>query len=106
MIAVDPVIPRSNEWAAVVFLRRPDPAVVERARDTGADGIEIAGSTPPPFGPVILLPCCGPAPRRGDCSAQSRQHRPDLNLDNLPPLTAALPGFAETSMFELTPTPC
>jgi pyridoxine 5-phosphate synthase len=93
--------------ARVILFVDPDPAVVERVHDAGADGIEIyTGGYAAAFraGEANAL--------RGTCAATARRAAElglavnighDLNLDNLPPLVAALPGFAEASIgHELT----
>ena len=93
--------------ARVILFVDPDPAVVERVRDTGADGIEIyTGGYAAAFRfgkPDPLLEACAAT---AACAAElglvvNIGH--DLNLDNLPRLVAALPGFAEASIgHELT----
>jgi pyridoxine 5-phosphate synthase len=91
---------------AILFVD-PDPAVVERVRDIGADGIEIytggyaagyrAGQ------PQALLEACAVTAKRAGEFGLVVNIGHDLNLDNLPPLAAAMPGFAEASIgHELT----
>jgi pyridoxine 5-phosphate synthase len=105
---LDPVIPAIKRMGcrAILFVD-PDPAVVERARDTGADGIEIyTGSYAAAFragDPAPLLRACAATAVRATALGLVVNIGHDLNLDNLPPLTAALPGFAEASIgHELT----
>jgi pyridoxine 5-phosphate synthase len=91
----------------VILFVDPDPAIVPRVRDTGADGIEIFTGgygaafrvgTPQP----LLDACAATAARAGEFGLVVNIGH-DLNLDNLPPLVAALPGFAEASIgHELT----
>lgn len=91
---------------AILFVD-PNPDVVGRAVDAGADGIEIyTGGYAQAFRAgthdAILAACaetCAAARAAG--LAVNVGH--DLNLDNLPPLVAALPGLAEASIgHELT----
>jgi pyridoxine 5-phosphate synthase len=104
---VDPVIAALKAMGCrVILFVDPDTAIVERVRHAGADGIEIyTGSYSAGF-------------RAGNPDTPvARLHRPpraaefglmvnighDLNLDNLPPLIAALPAVAEASIgHELT----
>jgi pyridoxine 5-phosphate synthase len=91
---------------AILFVD-PDPEVVARARDAGADGIEIyTGGYAAAYRdgqPDTLLRLCADtaaeAARRG--LAVNVGH--DLNLDNLPALVAAIPTLSEASIgHELT----
>jgi len=91
----------------VILFVDPDAAVVERVRDAGADGIEIyTGSYAAAFRAGRPERRCRPAPQTAARAAGlglvvNIGH--DLNLDNLPPLTAALPTVAEASIgHELT----
>ena len=85
----------------------PDPAVVERVHDTGADGIEIyTGGYAAGFragaADARLQACAATAARAAELGLVVNIGH-DLNLDNLPPLVAALPGVAEASIgHELT----
>jgi pyridoxine 5-phosphate synthase len=93
--------------ARVILFVEPDAAIVERVREAGADGIEVytggyaaafrAGRPEP-----LLRACAATAARAAELGiAVNIGH--DLNCDNLPPLVAALPGFAEASIgHELT----
>jgi pyridoxine 5-phosphate synthase len=91
----------------VILFVEPDPTIVGPVRDTAADGIEIyTGGYAAAFrtgGHERLLRACA------DVAAAAREaglcvnigH--DLNCENLPPLVAALRGFAEASIgHELT----
>jgi pyridoxine 5-phosphate synthase len=93
--------------ARVILFVEPDPVIVARVRETGSDGIEIyTGGYAAAFrsgDPQPLLQACGAtaAAARGAGLLVNIGH--DLNLDNLPPLVAALPGVAEASIgHELT----
>jgi pyridoxine 5-phosphate synthase len=105
---LDPVIPvLKGLGARVILFVDPDPVVVERVHDAGADGIEIytgsyaaAARTGTPE--VLLRACAETASRAAEFGLVVNIGH-DLNLDNLPPLTAALPAFAEASIgHELT----
>jgi pyridoxine 5-phosphate synthase len=91
----------------VILFVDPDAAVVERVRDAGADGIEIyTGSYAAAFrtgSPEALLQACADTAARAAELGLIVNIGHDLNLDNLPALTAAVPGFAEASIgHELT----
>src|SRR6202007_1274139 len=83
----------------VILFVDPDAAVVERVRDAGADGIEIyPGSYAAAFGtgsPQTLLQACAATAARAAELGLVVNIGHDLNLDNLPALTAAVPGVAE-----------
>ena len=105
---LDPVIPalRGMRGRVILFVD-PDPTIVARVRDAGADGIEIyTGSYAAGFRagtPDALLQACAATAARAAEFGLVVNIGHDLNLDNLPPLTAALPGFAEASIgHELT----
>jgi pyridoxine 5-phosphate synthase len=105
---LDPVIPALKAIGCrVILFVDPDAAVVERVRDAGADGIEIyTGSYAAAFraggAEAALRACAATAARAAELGLIVNIGH-DLNLDNLPPLTAALPGFAEASIgHELT----
>lgn len=105
---VQPAISRLRAGGArVILFVDPEPGVVARAKAIGADGIEIyTGGYARAFREAqpddILAACaatCAAAREAG--LAVNVGH--DLNLDNLPPLVAALPGLAEASIgHELT----
>jgi pyridoxine 5-phosphate synthase len=91
----------------VILFVDPDPAVVERVRDIGAAGIEIytggyaAGFRAGNPG-ALRAACAATAARAGELGLMVNIGH-DLNLDNIPPLVAAMPGFAEASIgHELT----
>ena len=75
--------------------------------NTGADGVEIyTGAYAAAFRAgtpqALLQACAGTAARAAELGLVVNIGH-DLNLDNLPPLVAALPGFAEASIgHELT----
>ena len=105
---VDPVISALKAMGSrVIMFVDPDAAIVERVRDAGADGIEIyTGSYAAAFragNPDALLRiCAATAARAAECGLMVNIGH-DLNLDNLPPLIAALPTVAEASIgHELT----
>jgi pyridoxine 5-phosphate synthase len=91
----------------VILFVDPDETVVERVHDAGADGIEIyTGGYAAAFrarSPHALLQTCAATAARATALGLVVNIGHDLNLDNLPPLTAALPGVAEASIgHELT----
>jgi pyridoxine 5-phosphate synthase len=91
----------------VILFVDPDPAAVAPVHSTGADGIEIyTGSYAAAFrvgSPQSLLQACVATAARAAELGLIVNIGHDLNLDNLPPLIAALPGFAEASIgHELT----
>ena len=93
--------------ARVILFIDPDAAAVERVRDIGADGIEIyTGGYAAAFRagrPDPLLQACAETAARAAARGLVVNIGHDLNLDNLPPLIAALPGVAEASIgHELT----
>lgn len=105
---VDPVISALKQAGCrVILFVDPDPAVVERVANTGADGIEIyTGSYAAAFragSPDALLQACAATGMRATELNLAVNIGHDLNLDNLPSLTAALPAVAEASIgHELT----
>ena len=91
----------------VILFVDPDPAAVERVPGSGADGIEIytgtyaaafrAGHSNPE------LQACAMTAARARESGLIVNAGHDLNLENLPPLVAAIPFLAEASIgHELT----
>src|SRR6516162_6345924 len=91
----------------VVLFVDPDPAAVVPVHNTGADGIEVyTGSYAAAFragNPEPLLQACAATAARATEFGLIVNIGHDLNLDNLPALTSALPGFAEASIgHELT----
>ena len=90
----------------VVFVD-PDPAMPERAAALGARGIEIYtgayGAASAKGEAAELLDRCGETGRRATSLGLVVNVGHDLNLKNLPPLVAALPGLHEASIgHELT----
>jgi pyridoxine 5-phosphate synthase len=91
----------------VILFVDPDPAAVAPVHNTGADGIEIyTGSYASAFragaNDALRHACAATAARAAELGLVVNIGH-DLNLDNLPPLVAALPGFAEASIgHELT----
>jgi pyridoxine 5-phosphate synthase len=91
---------------AILFID-PDPAVIERVRATGADGVEIyTGAYAAAFREgrhqPILEQIATTAARARDAGLVVNAGH-DLNLDNIPPLMRAVPFLAEASIgHELT----
>ena len=93
--------------ARVILFVDPDPAAAAPVREAGADGIEIyTGSYAAAFRagrPEAMLRACAATASRAAELGLVVNIGHDLNLDNLPPLVAALPQFAEASIgHELT----
>lgn len=91
----------------VILFVDPDPDVVARVPASGADGIEIyTGSYAAAFRHgqhETLLRACAETARRAAALGLVVNAGHDLNLENLPALTAALPSLAEASIgHELT----
>ncbi len=91
----------------VILFVDPDPAAVAPVHNIGADGIEIyTGAYAVAFRagtPQALSQACAATATRAAELGLVVNIGHDLNLDNLPPLVAALPGFAEASIgHELT----
>ena len=91
----------------VILFVDPDPAAVAPVHNTGADGIEIyTGAYAAAFragNPQALMQACATTAARAAELGLVVNIGHDLNLDNLPPLAAALSGFAEASIgHELT----
>ncbi|MCB8875629.1 pyridoxine 5'-phosphate synthase [Acidisoma silvae] len=91
---------------AILFVD-PNPDVVGRAVEAGADGIEIyTGSYAQAFrdgNHAEILAACAETCARARAAGLAVNVGHDLNLDNLSPLVAALPGLAEASIgHELT----
>jgi pyridoxine 5-phosphate synthase len=90
----------------IVFID-PDPAVVDRVVEAGADGIEIyTGSYATAFrqnAHAALLDACAETAARAQGRLLVVNAGHDLNLQNLPPLLARMPFLAEASIgHELT----
>jgi pyridoxine 5-phosphate synthase len=91
----------------VILFLDPDPAVVERVPGSGADGIEIyTGGYAAAFragNSTAELQACAATGARARERGLVVNAGHDLNLDNLPPLVAAMPFLAEASIgHELT----
>jgi pyridoxine 5-phosphate synthase len=91
----------------VILFLDPDPAAVAPVHNTGADGIEIyTGGYAAAFragSPDALLRACAATAERAAALGLVVNIGHDLNLENLPPLAAALPAVAEASIgHELT----
>jgi pyridoxine 5-phosphate synthase len=91
----------------VILFLDPDPGAVAPLHNTGVDGIEIyTGSYAAAFRSgshhAQLAACAATAARAAELGLVVNIGH-DLNLDNLPPLVAALPAVAEASIgHELT----
>ncbi len=91
---------------AIVFVD-PDPSVVARVSQCGADGIEIyTGGYAEAFragSPEAILSACADTAAAAAALGLAVNVGHDLNLANLPPLVAAAPHLAEASIgHELT----
>jgi pyridoxine 5-phosphate synthase len=91
----------------VILFIDPDPEVVPRARDAGADGVEIyTGAYAEAFRGgthAALLARIGDTARRAAEFGLVVNAGHDLNLHNIPPLLQAVPFLAEASIgHELT----
>lgn len=91
----------------VVLFIDPDPAAPARAKDAGADGVEIyTGSYAAAFrggDPAPLLDAIARTARAADGLGLVVNAGHDLNLHNIPPLMGAVPFLAEASIgHELT----
>jgi pyridoxine 5-phosphate synthase len=91
----------------VILFIDPDPTVLARVIEVGAQGIEIyTGGYAAAFragSPDALLRACAATAERAAALGLVVNIGHDLNLDNLPPLAAALPAVAEASIgHELT----
>ncbi|HVH81277.1 MAG TPA: pyridoxine 5'-phosphate synthase [Stellaceae bacterium] len=93
--------------ARVILFIDPDPGVIDRVPGSGADGVEIyTGSYADAFrhgdADKMRDACAATAARAGEHGLVVNAGH-DLNLDNLPPLVAAMPNLAEASIgHELT----
>jgi pyridoxine 5-phosphate synthase len=91
----------------VVLFIDPDPGVIDRARQVGADGVEIyTGGYAASFrdgGHESLLKLIATTAARARDAGLLVNAGHDLNLHNIPPLMAAVPFLAEASIgHELT----
>lgn len=106
-IVSDAVAALKSMGCRVIVFVDPDAGVVERVSDTGAAGIEIYTGT---YAAAARRGSPEPQIRACAAAAQAAAERHlavnighDLNLDNLPPLVAAIPAVAEASIgHELT----
>jgi pyridoxine 5-phosphate synthase len=108
MALVKPPIARLKEMGArVILFIDPDPAVLDRIPESGADGVEIyTGSYAAAFragGYDALLDGCARTARTAADRSLVVNAGHDLNLHNLPPLVGRIPYLAEASIgHELT----
>lgn len=91
----------------VILFVDPDPSVIDRVPGTGADGIEIyTGTYAAAFragNSAKELQACATTAARARERGLVVNAGHDLNLENLPPLVAAMPFLAEASIgHELT----
>jgi pyridoxine 5-phosphate synthase len=91
----------------VILFIDPDPQAPARAAATGADGVEIyTGGYAAAFragDPAALRAACAETAELAAGHGLAVNVGHDLNLENLPPLLAAMPGVAEASIgHELT----
>jgi len=93
--------------ARVILFIDPDPAVLDRIVEAGAEGVEIyTGAYAAAFragGSGALLDACAETARQAQARGLVVNAGHDLNLHNLPPLVARIPFLAEASIgHELT----
>jgi len=93
--------------ARVILFIDPDPDVLPRVRDAGADGVEIyTGGYATAFRngtEAALLAAIGETARRAQTLGLVVNAGHDLNLRNIPPLMRTVPFLAEASIgHELT----
>jgi pyridoxine 5-phosphate synthase len=108
MALVQPTIARlKSQGARVILFIDPSPAVLDRIRPAGADGVEIyTGSYAAAFrsgNNAELLEACTTTAKQAADRGLVVNAGHDLNLHNLPPLMARVPFLAEASIgHELT----
>ncbi len=110
MSLVRPVIAslKAGGSRAIVFIDpEPDPALLDRVSEAGADGVEIyTGSYAAAFrrdAHAALLDACAETAAQAHARGLVVNAGHDLNLQNLPPLMARVPFLAEASIgHELT----
>src|SRR5579871_812267 len=108
MALVQPAIATLKAGGArVILFIDPDPAVLDRVPESGADGVEIyTGSYAAAFregGHAAWLEACARTARAASDRGLVVNAGHDLNLHNLPPLIAQMPQLAEASIgHELT----
>jgi pyridoxine 5-phosphate synthase len=93
--------------ARVILFIDPDPAVLDRVVEAGAEGVEIyTGAYAAAFrgdNSGALLDACAETARQAQARELVVNAGHDLNLHNLPPLVARVPFLAEASIgHELT----
>ncbi|MGH7212358.1 MAG: pyridoxine 5'-phosphate synthase [Acetobacteraceae bacterium] len=93
--------------ARVILFIDPDPGVLDRVIEAGADGVEIyTGGYAGAFragDPAALLDACAETARQAEARHLVVNAGHDLNLRNLPPLMARIPFLGEASIgHELT----
>jgi pyridoxine 5-phosphate synthase len=93
--------------ARVILFIDPDPAVLDRIVEAGADGVEIyTGGYAGAFrasNSAALLDACAETARQAQARGLVVNAGHDLNLKNLPPLVNRIPFLAEASIgHELT----
>jgi pyridoxine 5-phosphate synthase len=93
--------------ARVILFIDPDPAVLDRIVEAGAEGVEIyTGSYAAAFrsgNSAALLDACAETARQAQARGLVVNAGHDLNLKNLPPLIGRVPFLAEASIgHELT----
>jgi pyridoxine 5-phosphate synthase len=93
--------------ARVILFIDPDPGVLDRIVESGAEGVEIyTGSYAAAFrsgNPGALLDACAETARQAQARGLVVNAGHDLNLHNLPPMMARIPFLAEASIgHELT----
>ncbi len=108
MALVQPAIATLKAMGArVILFIDPDPAVLDRMPESGADGVEIyTGSYAAAFRTgthAAWLDACARTARAAAERGLVVNAGHDLNLHNLPPLVARMPNLAEASIgHELT----
>ena len=93
--------------ARVILFIDPDPAVLDRVIESGAEGVEIYtgayAAAHRSGNPAALLDACAETARQAHARGLVVNAGHDLNLHNLPPLMARVPFLAEASIgHELT----
>jgi pyridoxine 5-phosphate synthase len=108
IVRVRPAIAAAKDLGArVILFIDPDPGVVPRVRDAGADGVEIyTGGYAEAFRngtETALLAAIGETARKAQTLGLVVNAGHDLNLRNIPPLMQTVPFLAEASIgHELT----
>ena len=108
MALVQPLIAKLKAVGArVILFIDPHPAVLDRIKPAGADGVEIyTGSYAAAFragNHDVLLDACAETARQAADRGLVVNAGHDLNLHNIPPLITRMPNLAEASIgHELT----